>query len=70
MPKYPFEVPFAAILSEAEAYVDAVFSCLESEFLVMPEEVTGKRRRPSDRGRRCHHDLIRRRRGRRRGPRD
>lgn len=37
MPKYPFEVPFAAILSEAEAYVDAVFSCLESEFLVMPK---------------------------------
>lgn len=37
MPKYPFEVPFDEILSDPEGYVDAVFSCLESEFLVMPK---------------------------------
>lgn len=35
MAKYPFEVPFDEILRDAERYVDAVFSCLESEFLVM-----------------------------------
>jgi len=39
MPKYPFEAPFDEILRDAEAYIDAVFSCLESEFLVMPEGV-------------------------------
>jgi len=37
MPKYPFEAPFDEIMQEAETYVDAVFSCLESEFLVMPK---------------------------------
>jgi len=37
MPKYPFEVPFDEILEDAELYVDAVFSCLESEFLIMPK---------------------------------
>ncbi len=37
MPKYPFEVPFDEILEDAEPYVDAVFSCLESEFLIMPK---------------------------------
>jgi hypothetical protein len=35
--KYPFEVPFDEILTDVESYVDAVFSCLESEFLVMPK---------------------------------
>ncbi|MEW6328060.1 MAG: hypothetical protein AB1487_10805 [Thermodesulfobacteriota bacterium] len=39
MPKYPFEVPFNEILGDSERYVDAVFSCLESEFLVMPKGV-------------------------------
>ena len=39
MPKYPFEAPFDEILRDAEGYVDAVFSCLESEFLVMPKGV-------------------------------
>jgi hypothetical protein len=39
MPKYPFEAPFDEILRNAEGYVDAVFSCLESEFLVMPKGV-------------------------------
>lgn len=39
MPTYPFEASFDEILREAEAYVDAVFSCLESEFLVMPKGV-------------------------------
>jgi len=37
MPKYPFEVPFDEVLQDAESFVDAVFSCLESEFLVMPK---------------------------------
>ena len=39
MPKYPFEAPFDEILRDAEGYVDAVFSCLESEFLIMPKGV-------------------------------
>jgi len=37
MTKYPFEASFDEIMREAETYVDAVFSCLESEFLVMPK---------------------------------
>lgn len=37
MPKYPFEVAFDELLHHADSYVDAVFSCLESEFLVMPK---------------------------------
>lgn len=37
MPKYPFEALPDEILRDPEAYVDAVFSCLESEFLVMPK---------------------------------
>jgi len=39
MTKYPFEAPFDEILRNAEGYVDAVFLCLESEFLVMPKGV-------------------------------
>lgn len=34
--KFPFEVDAAAIGRDPEPFVDAVFSCLESEFLVMP----------------------------------
>jgi hypothetical protein len=37
MPTFPFEVAFEDILKEPDSYVDAVFSCLESEFLVMPK---------------------------------
>jgi hypothetical protein len=37
--KYPFETSFDEILKNSEHYVDAVFSCLESEFLVMPKGV-------------------------------
>lgn len=37
MPTYPFEVSLNVILQDAESYVDAVFSCLESEFLVLPK---------------------------------
>jgi hypothetical protein len=37
MRKYPFEETFIEIAQNAEGYVDAVFSCLESEFLVMPK---------------------------------
>lgn len=37
MPTYPFEATFDDIVSDSGRYVDAVFSCLESEFLVMPK---------------------------------
>jgi hypothetical protein len=37
MPTYPFEVDLEEILSNPDPYVDAVFSCLESEFMVMPK---------------------------------
>ena len=37
MPTFPFEVSLEEILQDSEIYVDAVFSCLESEFLVMPK---------------------------------
>lgn len=37
MPTYPFEVSLEVILQDSESYVDAVFSCLESEFLVLPK---------------------------------
>ena len=39
MPTFPFEVSLKEILQDPESYVDAVFSCLESEFLVMPKGV-------------------------------
>jgi len=39
MTTYPFEVSFKDILADPDSYVDAVFSCLESEFLVMPKGV-------------------------------
>ena len=35
--KYPFELPYYEIQADLDIYVDAVFSCLESEFLVMPK---------------------------------
>jgi len=34
---FPFEVRFDEVRSELDTYVDAVFGCLESEFLVMPK---------------------------------
>jgi hypothetical protein len=37
MPTFPFEISLEEILQDPESYVDAVFSCLESEFLVMPK---------------------------------
>ncbi len=36
MLKFPFEESLEEILKDPEPYVDAVFSCLQSEFLVMP----------------------------------
>ncbi len=36
-PKYPFEASPDEVANHADQYVDAVFSCLESEFLVMPK---------------------------------
>jgi len=39
MPTFPFEVSLEEILRDPESYVDSVFSCLESEFLVMPKGV-------------------------------
>ncbi len=35
--KYPFEVPFDDVSADLDQYVTAVFSCLVSEFLVMPK---------------------------------
>ena len=37
MPTFPFEASLEDILRDPESYVDSVFSCLESEFLVMPK---------------------------------
>ncbi len=37
MPIFPFEVSLEEILRDPESYVDSIFSCLESEFLVMPK---------------------------------
>jgi len=37
MPTFPFEVSLEEILEDPESYIDAVFSCLESEFLVLPK---------------------------------
>ncbi len=37
MAPFPFEVSYEEILRDPESYVDAVFSCLESEFLIMPK---------------------------------
>lgn len=34
---YPFEVPFEQVQESTDRYISAVFSCLESEFLVMPK---------------------------------
>ena len=34
---FPFEVEFDEVRSDLDAHVDAVFGCLESEFLVMPK---------------------------------
>lgn len=35
--KYPFEVPFSELVNDPEPFVTAIFSCLESEFLIMPK---------------------------------
>jgi len=37
MTKYPFDVSPEIIAIDADPYVESVFSCLESEFLVMPK---------------------------------
>jgi len=36
MTKFPFEVPFSILQENPDPFVSAVFSCLESEFLVLP----------------------------------
>lgn len=35
--KFPFEVPFGEVEADLDTFVDAVFSCLESEFLRIPK---------------------------------
>jgi len=35
--KFSFEVPYAQVEANSDEYVSAVFSCLESEFLVLPK---------------------------------
>lgn len=37
MTKFPFEVPFDEVEANIDDHVSAVFSCLESEFLIMPK---------------------------------
>lgn len=37
MLKFPFEARAEEVLEDVDAYVDSVFACLESEFLVMPK---------------------------------
>ena len=37
MPKFPFEVPFSVIKENPSPFISVIFSCLESEFLVMPK---------------------------------
>ncbi|MDA8136722.1 MAG: hypothetical protein M0T82_19045 [Desulfobacteraceae bacterium] len=37
MPTFPFEATLDEIFRNPEAYIDSVFSCLESEFLIMPK---------------------------------
>ncbi len=37
MLKFPFEVPFGEMQENLDVYVSSVFSCLESEFLVLPK---------------------------------
>ena len=34
---YPFEIPFEKVLANMDKAVDAVFSCLQSEFMVLPK---------------------------------
>lgn len=34
---FPFEVDFQEVRENLDAYVDEVFACLESEFLIMPK---------------------------------
>ena len=35
--KFPFEVPFEEVYADPDQYVTAIFSCLVSEFLIMPK---------------------------------
>jgi len=35
--QFPFEVPFEDIEAAPDKYISSVFSCLESEFLIMPK---------------------------------
>lgn len=35
--QFPFEVPFDEVKAHIDSYVDAVFSCLQSEFLTLPK---------------------------------
>jgi len=37
--KYPFELPYYEVQADLDTFVDAVFSCLKSEFLVMPKGI-------------------------------
>jgi hypothetical protein len=35
--KYPFEVPYEAVVSDPDRFIDAVFESLQSSFLVLPQ---------------------------------
>ena len=34
---FPFEVPFGQVEADLDTYVDAIFACLQSEFLTLPK---------------------------------
>lgn len=36
--QFPFEVGFDEIQSDPDPFIDAIFNCLESDFLIMPKD--------------------------------
>lgn len=38
-PRYPFEVPYPAVASDPDPFIDAVFDSLQSSFLVLPKGI-------------------------------
>ncbi len=34
---FPFEVPYEQVQASPDAFIDAIFACLESEFMIMPK---------------------------------
>ena len=34
---FPFEIPFETVQADLDAYVDSIFACLQSEFMILPK---------------------------------